>query len=329
MAPLGAVLLALQLAAATGLQSDIVFVEASPLARNAELVRRSLTPLLAGQVEQKALRDQPLDLATERFTLYVPETAPAAGYALLVFIPPWPEARVPPHWQPVLDRHGMIFVTAANSGNDTATLGRRAPLALDAAANVQKRYRIDPQRIYVGGFSGGSRVALRVATGYPDLFRGALLQAGSDVLGETIAVPPVPLLATLQETARIVFLTGDHDDFHVEADKASRRSFEEWCVFDLDTETVPRGWHEPADPAAFSRALDALEQRQPPDPARLAACRADTKQKMATDLRQVASLVAAGRRAEAQAALAALDARYGGLAAEAVLALAAQLDGGR
>lgn len=329
MAALAAALLALQLAAATGLQSDIVFAEASPLARNAELVRRSLTPLLAQQVEQKALRDQPLDLTAERFALYVPETAPAAGYALLVFIPPWPEARVPSHWQPVLDRHGMIFVTAANSGNDTSTLGRRAPLALNAAANVQKRYRVDPQRIYIGGFSGGSRVALRVASGYPDLFRGALLQAGSDVLGETIAVPPAPLLTQLQETTRIVFLTGDHDDFHVEADKASRRSLEAWCVFDLDTETVPRGWHEPADPAAFSRALDALDQHAPPDPARLAACKAELQHRLERDVQPVTALLAAAHRAEAQAALTALDARYGGLAAEQSLRLAARLDRSR
>jgi predicted esterase len=324
MAALGAVLLALQLAAATGLQSNIAFTETSPLARNDELARRMLTPLLAQQVMGAAIRDQPLDLAAERFTLYVPDAAPASGYALLVFIPPWPEARVPSHWLPVLDRHGMIFVTAANSGNDAATLGRRAPLALDAAANVLQRYRIDPQRVYVGGFSGGSRVALRVAAGYPDLFRGALLQAGSDVLGEAVAIPPAPLLARLQETMRIVFLTGEHDDFHIEADKASRRSLEAWCVFDVDAETVPREWHEPADPAAFSRALDTLEQPAPSDPVRLAACRGEIRRQLDTEVQRLETLIASGKREAAEVGLTALDARYGGLAREQSSALAAK-----
>lgn len=58
---------------------------------------------------------------------------PPHGFALLVFVPPWQDARLPPEWAKVLDRYGAIFVSAARSGNDENVLGRREPLALLAA----------------------------------------------------------------------------------------------------------------------------------------------------------------------------------------------------
>ncbi|MEI9984889.1 MAG: PHB depolymerase family esterase [Aliidongia sp.] len=323
------------IAGQTGLQTGIVFREDSELAHNAELIRRSVSPLTAWRLQRQAaaagatIRDRPIDLATETFTLYVPDTAPARGYAVLVFIPPWRQAAMPPHWGPVFDRHDMIFVSAANSGNDAVTLDRREPLALLAAVNVMKRYLVDPQRVYVGGFSGGSKVALRVAVGYPDLFHGALLDAGSDPLGGEIAIPPAPLLHRLQEATRLVYLTGGHDEFHLTADKTSRRSMESGCVADIDTEAMPKIWHEPADPASLDRALTALEQHIPADPATLAACRAALDAAMNAALQQVEGLAAAGKREEAEARLNALDQRFGALATPRSIELAEKIEAGR
>jgi hypothetical protein len=55
-----------------------------------------------------ALRDQPIDLAQERFAVYVPAHSPAEGYGLLVFVPPWENAMLPRGWAAILDRHGVI-----------------------------------------------------------------------------------------------------------------------------------------------------------------------------------------------------------------------------
>jgi poly(3-hydroxybutyrate) depolymerase len=75
---------------------------------------------------------------------------------------PWPQAEVPHKWISTLDRHGTIYVSAANSGNDADVLDRRDPLAVLAADNIMRRYHVDSRRVYVGGFSGGSRVALHI-----------------------------------------------------------------------------------------------------------------------------------------------------------------------
>jgi poly(3-hydroxybutyrate) depolymerase len=62
-------------------------------------------------------------------------------------------------------------------------LERRIPLALLAAHNVMQRYPVDKERLYIGGMSGGSRVALRIALAFPDVFHALLLHSGSDRIG--------------------------------------------------------------------------------------------------------------------------------------------------
>jgi len=307
-------------AQAAGLQSDVILPDPSPLAAGPELARRTLTPLTALRL-RAAIPAQLIDPAQERFVLYVPEQAPPEGYGLVVFISPATEALLPSRWGPVLDRHGVIFVSPTNAGNDAKTFERREPLALTAAANVMARYRVDPARIYVAGFSGGSRVALRLALAYPDLFRGALLDAGSDPIGAEMPAPPTDLLRRFQETSRLVYLTGARDDFHMAMDRRSQQSMQDWCVFDIATELMPWSGHDLADAAAFGRGLEDLAQHAVPDPARLGACRAQLDQAMAVDLQQIPE----GDRDAAWRALAAFDGRYGGLGAEASLALADRL----
>ena len=223
--------------AAVGLQTEVVFSEYSPLSASSEVVRRLLTPLAAAQVRRalersgEGLREQSIDLTAERFLLYVPARAPADGYGILVFVPPWDEARLPEGWPAVLDRYGMIFVSVARSGNDTDPLGRREPLALLGAWNVMQRYPVDARRVYVGGFSGGGHMALRLALAYPDLFRGALLNAGSDRIDAGPPSPPArELLTRFQEATRIVYVTGEHDTARLSMDGASLESMREWCV---------------------------------------------------------------------------------------------------
>jgi pimeloyl-ACP methyl ester carboxylesterase len=264
-----------------GLRNDIVFTEYTPLSSLAELVRRLYSPLAALRLNEEAeragrtLRGQAIDLAKERYSLYVPDHArsPSGTYSLLVFIPPYPRSEVPRQWIPVLNRNNTIFVTAANSGNEAPT-GRREALALLAAYNVMRQYNVDPQQVYIGGFSGGARIALRLSLGYADLFRGALLNAGSDPIGTAdVPLPPADLFKRFQEATRLVYLTGEHDEENLAGDMNSRRSLEKWCVFDVVTQTEPRTAHQLADAFSLGRSLEALlAPRQTPSD-KLDACR--------------------------------------------------------
>ena len=311
----------------------VAFSEYSPLSTSSEVMRRLLSPLTAAEVQRslehsgKRLRGQSVDLAAERFVLYVPPLAPAEGYALLTFVPPWDEAQLPPGWASVLDRYGVIFVSAARSGNDADPIGRREPLALLGAYNVMQRYPIDSARVYVGGFSGGSRIALRLAIAYPDLFRGALLNAGSDPIDAGHANPPPRgLLERFQESTRVVYVTGEHDTVRPMMDTASLDSMREWCVFDTASRITYGAAHEIVSPAALSWALTALAEHARTDAAKLAACRAALEQQLSASFARVHELVDAGKRHEARKALLELDHRFGGLAAPQSLALASALE---
>jgi pimeloyl-ACP methyl ester carboxylesterase len=310
-----------------GLQQDVVFTAYSPLSANAELARRALSPLTGERMaaalrrQGAALAEQPVELSSERFVVYVPAHPPASGYGLVVFITPWPKAELPPEWRPVFDQAGVIFVSAANAGNDQTTLGRREPLAVLAATNVIARYPVDKSRVYVAGLSGGSRVAMRVAIAYPDLFRGAILNAGSDPVGADAPLPPRELMQPLQEASRFVYLTGGDDSAVLADDAASRQSLRTVCMFNLDVEALPGMGHDLAPPFALARALKLLDTPPKVDAVRLAACRAALDRAIGARLDAAEALLAAGERAKALAALDQIDRRWGGLAAPHSVAL--------
>jgi hypothetical protein len=307
----------------TGLQRNVIFSEYSPLSGSLEIAHRTLSPLanveLTRAAKNAALRPQAVDLIQERFSVYVPAQRPSQGYALMVFIPPWQDAHLPPGWATVLDEHGMIFVSAAKSGNEEKVLDRRIPLALLGAYNVMQRYPINTDRVYIGGFSGGSRVAMKTALAYPDLFRGALLNAGSDPVGDSEALlPPVELFALFQSSSRLVYVTGSEDGWNIQHDMLSRDSMKAWCVFGTVVETMPRIGHETAVPYFVGRALTALDQRSSVGPDKFSVCRARIAKDMAADFQRVVDLLDRDKPHDAWRSLTKLDIRYGGLAAPGI-----------
>ena len=314
-------------AAPPGLQPQVVFDAYTPLAASGELLRRTLTPLDYLRVQQQLTRRgetlaaRMVDLAAERFVVYVPPQPPPGGYALLVFVPPWHDARLPEGWGGVLDRFGMIYVSAANSGNLENVSERREPLALLAAHNLMQRYPIDPRHVYVGGFSGGSRVALRLAVAYPDLFHGALLDAGGDPLGiPGVAIPPGELMQQLQQASRLVYVTGERDPVQT-SDVESRQSLRKWCVLNVVSQVTLGRSHETLNSFALASALRPLTAPLQPDTAALERCRAAIGRELDTELGKIRALLESGQHAQARKLLDDLDRRFGGLAAPRSLEL--------
>jgi hypothetical protein len=301
-----------------GLQRDVTFSAYSQLSESLEVAHRALSPLANVEITRLSarLRPQAIDLAQEKFSAYVPAQHPPQGYALLVFIPPWQDSHLPPGWRSVLDELGMIFVSAAKSGNEENVIDRRIPLALLGAYNITQRYPVNAARVYVGGFSGGSRVAMRIALAYPDLFHGALLNAGSDPIGGKEALlPPDALFALFQSSTRLAYVTGSEDGWNIQHDMLSRSSMQTWCMFAMHVETMLKVGHEVATAYSLRRSLSALEQGAPVDPQKLSTCRARIANELAAELQHTGQLIDRGQLDDAWRSLTKLDARYGGLAA--------------
>ena len=299
----------------------VQFTQYSTLSQPIEIARRMMSPVRFAELQARLaerhqrLPDEPVDLAKERFLLLVPSERPAEGYGLLVFVSPSASLQTPLGWASELSRRGFILVAADRSGNDEDVLARRVPLALLAQENVRRRYPVNARRTYIAGFSGGSRVAMRLALAYPDVFAGAILNAGSDPIGNAeVPIPPRELFLAFQTSSKLVYVTGRHDEYPRQIDVESRDSLSAWCVFAVRSQEIPTAGHEIADHRALARALDALSEMKGPAPAKIAGCRDALDAKAGDEIERIDSVLAQGRREEARRAVLEFDARWGGYA---------------
>ena len=322
------------LVAGQGRQDDVRLDAPSPLAGAREIARRTQTPTTFDRMQRyvsgsgRQLAEQTVDIAQARFDVFVPrKPPPPRGYALLVWIPPQDAYRAPMDWMPTLEAHGMIYVSPREAGNEAIVFDRRMPLALHAAHGIAARYPVDPERVFVGGFSGGSRTALRVALAYPDVFRGALLNAGSDAIGSTrLTAPPADLMRLFQTTVRLAYVTGAHDLPNRRADAASQRSMQEFCVQQVHRHSMGSRGHATPDRRAFQKVLAWLDAPSPPpDHAALETCRKGLSERVQADLAQVRGLLDGGDLVAAGMALGDADQRWGGLAAPESIELARRI----
>lgn len=163
--------------------------------------------------DSAALQGVAIDPREEKWKVHVPEAC-AAGEkcGVLVWVSSVSAADVPTSWLEVLDANHVIFVSAYDSGNDQDVFLRRLPLALAGLGAIANQYAIDSGRIYAGGFAGGSKVAQRLAFGFPDVFKGAILNAGLiDPDGGEIFFPPAPLDTKVRDV-KFFLAVGRQDD---------------------------------------------------------------------------------------------------------------------
>ncbi len=138
--------------------------------------------------------------------VYVPDNyRPEIPTGLMVYISPMPSGKIPPRWKSVMGKRNMIWIAARHSGNRVLVV-RRGIYALVAPALAGKYYTIDPDRIYLSGLSGGGRVASKLATDYPQVFKGAIYNSGADFWDEGTSKP-----LDLIKQNHYVFITGTKD----------------------------------------------------------------------------------------------------------------------
>ncbi len=307
-----------------------IFDRYSPLAAADEFSRRVFSPTTHDRLQRYQAHigvravAHTVDLRNERFDLFIPKTQPAKGYGLIVFVSPiqrWPLTH---DWKKILDRAGYIYVSAQRSGNEQNVYKRRIPLALHALENVKARYPIDPDRVVISGFSGGSRTAIRIAAGYADVFSGALLIGGAKVMGEEdFAPPPLEIMRQLQRKLRVVYSTGRHDMPNQRLDGRSIAALQERCVAGVFRYSERDISHEVPDLKTMRRVLKRLDTAldtetldQQAECARTLAARIDG------DISAARLAFRAGDKAQAGELLGNADLAWGGLAAEPIVELA-------
>lgn len=300
----------------------VAFDAPAPLADRATIAARMLhgyqheRALAAAAARGTPLAGAPLDPRAERWEVIAPADCDAAApCGVLVWVHPWDDARAPRDWARPLAAARVIYVAATRSGNGQPVLDRRVPLALLGLAGVQARHATDPARTWIGGFSGGGRVASRIAIAYPDLFAGAILVATADGPGTGDApLPGEPLLGALRR-GRFWAAVGDADPENHSILRDAMKHFRRVCALDAAL-AIQTGWgHRTLDGRRLDHALRWLDSTRGASAADRARCETTAAAEAGAALDRVRALLAAGDQAGARRALLAAHRDWGGLVA--------------
>ena len=184
------------------------FTETSPLTAWPIFVEHSgaMFGVPKGANEGKGYR-----IEEEPYDVYVPKNYDGTiAYGLIAYVSATLGGGIPGEYTSVCDAQRVIWIGGAKVPNERDATDR-ARITVDAVHNMAKKYRIDPERIYVAGISGGGRVASHAAVPYADVFTGALFFCGCN----TLVLPSDPATSKkvdeLSKQHRFAFMTGSTD----------------------------------------------------------------------------------------------------------------------
>lgn len=182
----------------------------------------TLDPQTARRIFRATFPGTTREVANETFHFRVPATHDRSRPAgLLIWISPTDDGRPPPVFETGLDALGLIAIGIDRAGNTRPTIDR-LQLALDALETADRHFRIDPDRIYLSGFSGGGKIASMLAIAMPETFAGTVSIGGLSCYhpvptgdGRTqwppaIGRPTPPVFRELRQR-RIAAIAGDLD----------------------------------------------------------------------------------------------------------------------
>ena len=191
--------------------------------------------------------DKPL-----RYRVRIPDGEGSNG--VLVFVKPIDSGEIPEGWALELDRQRLIWISADDFGNERPR-AQRVLAALAGLRLIQASEAIDAKRVYVGGMSGGGRIASTLITRFPQHFNGALYIVGADFW--TSAEEPLKPRIVVN---RYVFLTGNRD-FN---QREMRRVFAKYQAAGATQASLmdlPGFGHEYPDAGKLGQAIDFLDAR--------------------------------------------------------------------
>ncbi len=147
------------------------------------------------------------DSTNQRYDYFAPEkpAAPKEGRAAILFISAGNEPAGWKNFEATCRKQGIVFASPHGAGNNTP-MPQRVRIILDVLDDLRQREKIDPDRTYIAGFSGGGRVACAIAFALPEVFGGVIpVCAGGELREEQW------LRHRVADRLSVAFLTGAND----------------------------------------------------------------------------------------------------------------------
>ena len=213
------------------------------------------------------------DLAKETFEVFVPKNySEKEAFGVFIFIDSQNEMTMPQEWASIMEKENLICLIPQNIGNDQPS-PRRLGLALVGILKTVERYKIDPKRIFTGGYSGGARCSLHLAFLHSDVIAGNLSICGADFYEPVPKVKaadnlnygvwPVPYdrVADAKLKERYAFITGDQDFRHGNIIDIYQGGFLK-NGFQANLIDEPKMGHQLCDPKSLLEAIRFLDGKQ-------------------------------------------------------------------
>jgi len=210
----------------------------------------TLASLYATEEAAALSKTLPLDQPV-KFRVWLSESK---NTGVLIFVSPTDSGEPPDGWLPLLESRQMSWIAADGFGNLKPS-AQRVLAAMMALEFVRKLAETDRGRIYLGGMSGGGRIASQTVTRFPQKFSGALYIVGADFW--------MPEDIRLRERAaanRYVFITGERDFNRREMKRVYSRYQSNGLTRSLLMD-LPDFGHAYPDAGRLAAALDFLDAR--------------------------------------------------------------------
>lgn len=210
------------------------------------------------------------DVSKETFEILVPKAyRPSVPHGLFIWISAGNDAKIPQDWGAVLADKKLIFIGARKSGNPRDIFDR-VRMAVDANVNLRDLYNVDGRRVYVSGFSGGSRVASMIGVAFGEMFSGAACFMGVNFYADTTGadgktyglnyIPDDDVLALAKKFCRYALVTGEKDFNRPNTLGALETGFIKEGFANARVFDIPGQGHSPPSGDWLRKVLDYLDE---------------------------------------------------------------------
>lgn len=158
---------------------------------------------------------------------------------------------------PVMDRLEMIYVSPKGTSNNQPML-RRVKLAVDALDSLKRKWKTDPTRTCVGGYSGGGHMCMLTHAMFPGMFVASVSHAAQSYLplhssGHFPGLSLADFISRDFKDHKWCVISGDKDRNYQEILKTTK----DWEQSRLDYQLfdVPGMVHRNAEPEKLEEAL--------------------------------------------------------------------------
>ena len=213
------------------------------------------------------------DVKKELFDILLPKNYRESDpHGLFIWISASDKPAIPAEWEPVLAEKKLIFIGAHKSGNPRSVFDRMR-LAIDANFNVRKLANVDPARVIVSGFSGGSRVASMLGVCYADIFPATLCCMGVNFYTDVATLdgkqtfrlgylPHDDFVKMAKTDCRYVLITGEKDFNLPNTQAVFTNGFQKEGFKSVEMLNIPAQGHSPPKAEWLKKAIEFIDAKK-------------------------------------------------------------------